>query len=213
MQILSLNLCGLIFIISISLGNAFLHAQDSLQTHKIKFDEEPKRNTIYLELAGNIAGIYSVNYDYLLFPNLSVRLGTGYWIRTSDGSDYGKSYTYTEKIESLGFCTSISYLVNFPASPHHIELGIGGAFWLDRSSITSVIPPQYANKVLPSIIISPKSLVGIIGYRLQPQLEGFNFRVVINPGIHFFDGISPQTNRPYDIWPAIWGGISFGYTF
>lgn len=89
-------------------------------------------------------------------------------------------------------------MVNFPDSPHHIELG-GGITILLGSSTNDVSNMGYSH-------VSANGAAGqlIAAYRFQPKNGGFSFRAALTP----FYIVSPliTTFLP-------WAGLSFGGTF
>lgn len=144
-------------------------------------------NTIYVEGLGN-GGVYSLNYDRLLDSHWAVRIGVSYF--EGRGTETFSS--------SMALPLSVSYLINFPTSPSHIELGIGltpyRSYFLYYETLS-----EFVNQFL---IFTP-----MLGYRFQPQEGGFNFRILATPSFVLFE------KKPILITTPIWGGISVGYTF
>ncbi len=165
------------------------------------------KNTVYVEAAGN-GGIYSVNYDRLVTRNISVRAGVSYYkTRFLDASSI-----YTS-IYSITIPLSASYLFNFAGTPSNIELGIGSTVF-----ITTILDEgiDYVSGVNVSLSRTGYSAMGIpiIGYRLQPQLGGFNFRAIITPFIPITTSTIEPRNSAFSLLSGrFYWGLSFGYTF
>ncbi len=151
--------------------------------------ESMKKNTIYLELAGN-ALIYSVNYDRLITPNIACRVGL-----SALPLNFPDAYSF-----SFALPMSASYLLNFAGSSSHLEAGIG------ITPMVSILSGMYASLgIKPEINIM---LVPMLGYRLQPKHEGFNFRLLWTP-IVVLTNPPPPDSTPF----AYWFGLSVGHTF
>jgi hypothetical protein len=153
------------------------------------------KNSVYVEAGGN-ALLYSLNYDRLLAPNWSVRIGFSYLRFGLNTLEDGIATT----ISATGVLIPItsSYIINFPSSPHHIELG-GGATVVFGSGFQDV-----SNKGYNSIDGAFPAATLIAAYRLQPAEGGFNLRVGITPLVLF---------TPLVTLPLPWLGVSFGGTF
>lgn len=164
------------------------------------------KNTVYAELLGN-GGLYSVNYDRLVARNISIRAGISYWGFTYGDTPSSKLSTYSTTIP-----LSASYLFNFAGTPSNIELGIGSTILIATISAEG-IDNVSGGKV--SFSTTGYSMIGvpIIGYRLQPQLGGFNFRAIITPFIPIAHTAGPTSSIFSFSSIVILGGLSFGYTF
>ena len=129
------------------------------------------RNAVYFEILGN-GVIYSINYDRKFTPTISGRLGIG----------------------GLGTAGAVPLMVNFMpgTGASRLELGIGPALVFAPEDIDE---GEFSDEL-------DAGLVGTatIGYRYQPVLGGFVFRVGFTP-LFGQGGILP------------WGGVSFGYSF
>lgn len=148
------------------------------------------KNTFYAELGGS-GLIYSLNYDRLIAPNVSVRGGLSYigFAASSGGSSAG--------VGLLTIPLTASYLFNLGGSPSHIEVGAGVTPLIGSVSGTA-LGSTAANTGVSSM------LTGIVGYRLQPFDGGFNFRANVTP-LFFIGSSSTLFITSF--------GISAGYTF
>jgi hypothetical protein len=199
--------CALVFVLFSWLT---LSAQDStavaLDSSLIDYSIMAK-NTVYVEAAGN-GGIYSVNYDRLVTRNISVRAGVSYYkTRFLDASSI-----YTS-IYSITIPLSASYLFNFAGTPSNIELGIGSTIF-----ITTILDEGIDNVSGANVSLSRTGYsamcIPIIGYRLQPQLGGFNFRAIITPFIPITKSTVEPRNSVFSVFSGrFYWGLSFGYTF
>ncbi len=117
------------------------------------------RSSVYLELLGN-AGIYSVNYDRLLSPTASGRIGVMLF-SVNGRSPNGGNVTVT----------LVPVMVNYlKGNNHKFEVGVGPLF-------------AFASGKFDEIGFEESGVGGTatIGYRYQPQKGGFNFRVGFTP--------------------------------
>ena len=142
-------------------------------------------------------GIYSLNYDRLLSPTWSVRIGFSALSPTISNLDAGVA-TLT-KLSLTTIPITSAYLVNFPDSPHHIELG-GGITILFGSLSVDVSNAGYTFTAL-------NGAAGqlLAAYRFQPKDGGFSLRAAFTPLFVAVPGVA--------FLPLPWGGISFGGTF
>ena len=141
------------------------------------------RSVIYGELGGN-AVFYSLNYDRLLLPNVSGRIGAGFYSSTASAAGSAE----TERFYSLLVPLTASYLVG--GGPHYAELGGG----LILGVVTGAAGSGLVESGGPLL-----DLTGTAGYRYQPPGGGFFFRIAFTP---FYTD---------EIWP--WGGLGLGYAF
>ena len=140
-----------------------------------------KRNAVYVELGG-IGGLYSLNYDRILTSKKYVLSGR---IGISIGQ------TLTNNL-SVTFPMELNALI-FNKTPHHLEMGIGLAPYIDNSKQFELYSSFR------------------IGYRYQ------NFK---KRGVIFGAGFTPMkeliseneiSHNPISFMP--WAGISLGYSY
>lgn len=153
------------------------------------YDKYPARSANFIELAGN-AGLYSLNFDYIYFYKekfkMSGRIGASIF---PNGYHLEQAYVIEQNFI-------------FFENPHHLEFGPG--LTLQRK-----FNPTCAND---SIYKWESIWFGMfrLGYRYQPQTDGFFFRAGITPifyrksdcGVEF-----PVTKT----W--FWAGVAIGVTF
>ena len=175
------------------------YAQDTTAT--ASGFQDVKKNTVYFEALGN-GVFYSVNYDRLISPNIAFRAGLSLPPRFGDPVLGVDAFSFLVPI-------SASYLFNFSGTPSYFELGVG--FTPMITVITTQYPffgvPQYSET---TVNMNASIIVPMLGYRLQPKEEGFNFRILYSPNIpldaayHASTGIKPLN---------YWFGVSLGHTF
>lgn len=153
------------------------------------------KNSLYVE-AGGSAVIYSINYDRILTQNWLARIGVSYLGFGTNTLQDGVATTLRANVLLIPLTSSV--LINFPQSPHHIELG-GGATLLFGSAFSDV-----SNQGFNSLEGAFAGATLIAAYRLQPAEAGFFFRAAFTPVMLF---------TPIAIAPLPWAGISFGGTF
>ncbi len=153
------------------------------------------KNSVYVEIGGS-AAIYSLNYDRLITPNWLVRIGVSYLGFGTNTLQDGVATTLRANVLLVPLTSSV--LINFPQSPHHIEIG-GGATLLFGSAFSDV-----SNQGYNSLEGAFAGATLIAAYRLQPVDAGFFFRAAFTP-IGLF--------TPIAVAPLPWAGISFGGTF
>lgn len=121
--------------------------------------QQSKKNVVYGELAG--AGIlYSVNYERIIVPNLTARIGVSAWPAG----------------ESMNLVLPV--LVNFLAGSGSSKLEIGAGtdvIVIDQTKHGHM--SNYTNNSLEAGFL----VVGSLGYRYQPSDGGFHFRIVASP--------------------------------
>ncbi len=138
------------------------------------------RNSIFVELGGN-GVLYSLNYDRKFTDHVSGRVGgMGFSVESNNGAD---------RVSLLLFPTMINYLIGSGNS--RLELGAGLLWGIAEGELE-----DYGS-------FNGLGLAGVtstIGYRLQPETGGFNFRVGLTP--YFSDGTF-----------QFWGGLGLGFGF
>lgn len=163
-----------------------------LSTSATLFAQDLKRNSVYIELAGN-GIIYSVNYDrviplsnqFKLAPRVGIAL-----LPTSKDSDYSNLILPIE-INALW--------AKNKESKNHFEFGVG------LNLVTVKI--QFINDPSETIYLA-KVTTGRLGFRHQKPKGGFMYRVgLVLP-------IAEDNNAKIkDLKRNYFGGISLGYTF
>ena len=156
--------------------------------------QDLKKNTIYFEALGN-GGFYSVNYDRLLTPNIACRVGLSFFPSIIPDAT---TYLYTMPIGA-------SYLLNFAGTPSYLEAGIGitPALQIYEGWFVSPTGQPVTSASQIDVVLAP-----MLGYRLQPQQGGLNFRLLWTPLIIVTQGFTPSLNPI-----SYWFGISLGHTF
>ena len=140
-----------------------------------------KRNSVYAELGGN-GGLYSLNYDRILTSNKYVLSGR---IGISIGQ------TLTNNLSGI-FPMELNALI-FNETPHHLEMGVGVAPYIDYSKQFELYSSFR------------------IGYRYQNfKKNGVIFRAGFTP----MKGLISENDISLNIISFIpWAGISLGYSF
>jgi hypothetical protein len=154
------------------------------------------KNFVYVEALGS-GGLFSINYDRLFSPTWAVRVGFSALSPTISNLDAGVA-TFT-KLSLTTIPITSAYLINFPDSPHHFELG-GGITILLGSLTVDVSNAGYTFTALNG---AGGQLLA--AYRFQPKYGGFSFRAAFTPFFVAVPGLPPIA------FP--WGGVSFGGTF
>lgn len=174
--ILQCRSCVLLLFLCVSLvGQATAAAPDP--------DPAPYcRHAVYGELLGQ-GILYSLNYDYLLTRDISLRAGVTAW--ALEVPDFSMKAAYRDRQKELvGFPLMINYLAGEQSA--HLELGVG-------------VIPTAQRKLDPNN--PPVLFTATIGYRSQSPEGGFVFRVGLTPLFTFEDFFLPMV------------GISFGHAF
>lgn len=142
-------------------------------------------NVLYVEGLGN-AGIYSLNYERLVIPELAVRVGFSYISLSASGG--GAS----AKVSLLTIPIMANYL-GIGNDTHHLELGLG---------LVLVNATGSSSSGAGSVSGSGFGAYGTatVGYRFQPLSGGFLFRAGFTP---LFGSGGFQA----------WGGVSLGVSF
>jgi hypothetical protein len=115
-----------------------------------------KKNTIYFELLGN-GGVYSVNYDRLLSPSMSLRFGVSYLPTGNDISTI-----------------TIPIMFNFLAGGGNskFEVGVGIMVFSVNNWFLSLPHGSPSSGV---------ALTGFVGYRYQSNSSGSFYRIGVTP--------------------------------
>lgn len=144
------------------------------------------KNAIYFEGFGQ-GLLYSINYDYRLRQNLGVRFGISHW---------SLSPVFLAMTGNINF-TAFPIMLNrfFGKGKHLLELGVGVMpAELKVDKVTDFFGKEY-NKTTDILLGT-----ATIGYRYQPLIKGWLFRVGLTP---FFTLDTLTTSF----------GISLGYAF
>ncbi len=171
-------------------------AQEIQQAQQSSDFERTAKNFVYVEALGS-GGLYSINYDRLISPTWAVRVGVSAFNPTISNLDAGVA-TLT-KLSLTTIPITSAYVINFPESPHHIELG-GGITVLIGSLTVDISNAGYT---FTSLNGAGGQLLA--AYRFQPKEGGFSFRAAFTPFFVAVPGVL-ATGFP-------WGGLSFGGTF
>ncbi len=129
------------------------------------------QNAVYLEIFGP-GYLYSVNYDHRISKNLGFRVGFTTWA------------------DMTGLPIAVNYLKGGPNS--YLEIGLGLTPVDVTLSGRSFLGGGHGKNAL--------WVTGTLGYRYQPQDEGFLFRIGFTP-FWAYDAFVP------------FAGISLGYAF
>lgn len=152
--------------------------------HLVGNTQEPTRskNSAFLELLGN-GGLFSVNYERNLVPNISFRLGFGSW---TSGSFLGGPSTKV---------TTIPVMLNYITGQRKSHFELSGGF-------------LFGNKRENGVSDSIFDLTSFCGYRYQALGNGLLFRI----GLASFWSLDNSANYP-DKDFIVAPGISLGYHF
>lgn len=144
------------------------------------------RNAIYAEVFGP-GLLYSINYDYLVAPQISLRAGVSRW------SFPAIFFLVNGSIDFTGFPITLNYLPGGGNS--HPEIGAGLVAMLISLNGEEVFFGESVRGKASAVLGT-----ATIGYRYQPMDGGFVFRIGFTPVFNF-----------RKIFPT--GGISMGLAF
>ena len=145
-------------------------------------EKETANNNIYLELLGN--GLFSsLNYEYTISNNFTMRFGVGFAFSNSE-SNSGGHHTTSFLPLAMG-----NYLIDFYGN-NYFE--IGGGFLIASSNLT------FSNSFEPTSLTVVPTFA--LGYRYSPKDGGFFFSLA-------FDIFT----YPPQVMP--WAGLGMGYKF
>jgi hypothetical protein len=154
------------------------------------------KNFVFVEALGS-GGIYSINYDRLFSPTWAVRIGFSALSPTISNLEAGVATLTQLRLTTIPITSA--YIVNFPESPHHIELGGGITVLLGSLSVDV----SNAGYTFTSLNGAAGQLLA--AYRFQPKDGGFSLRAAFTPLYVAVPGLPPIA--------FLWGGLSFGGTF
>ncbi len=153
------------------------------------YTKDPARSANFIELGGN-AGLYSLNWDYIFYYKEKFK------ISGRIGANVFPKGIYLEQ----AYVIENNYILL--KNPHHIELGPGLTLQVKHN------PTCLAD----SIYQWENIWFGMfrIGYRYQPQEDGFFFRAGITPIFYRNSDCGPEfpVTRQW-----FWAGVAFGITF
>lgn len=149
------------------------------------------RNSVYMELLGN-GGMYSINVEREILPQLRLRIGVATWAFESDGFFFESTTTESH--------TTFPLMLNYGVGSGTSSLEVGGGLLLGWRKRTG--PGENETS-------SIRSLTGTIGYRYQPRQGGFLFRAGFVP----FYSLNSEEDAYPD--PGLFAsvGVSLGYAF
>lgn len=149
---------------------------------------DERRNAAYLEIGG--AGVlYSVNYERMVAPQLSVRVGASFFMLNERAT--------SDKIFLELLPLGVQYL--FLQGNHKIEVGGGGFVGMAHSGINRV--PGETDRV------ALWAISGTAGYRYQPSGSSLMLRAAFTP--LYFPPIVRFTNMT--VFPSV--AVSAGFRF
>jgi len=163
-------------------------------------EERTAMNTVYAEGLG-AGGMYSVNYERLVFNDLGIHVGFSYWSVSASASGGGSTSTVGGSFFAIPI--TASYL-GISSGAHTLELGGGITIWNISASGSNGGFVGSASGFMPVGTL-------IAGYRYQPRAGGFNFRVGASP--LFGKGLGLNANNPSAFGVLPWGYLSLGWTF
>ncbi len=179
----------ILLVILIPTSNFFSQTNTTSAIERLN-ENSLRAQSIYFELGGN-GLLFSVNYDFRFNKSqkgLGMRLGLGYYI-------------YDIIFSSVG-SVSIPIAINHLAgnAPHYFESGIGFTYINNTSKgfISGILPPS------SSVQSKGSAFVPSIGYRYQPNGNGFLGRIVFSPLISL-----NKDGEPF----LPWVGVGLGYQF
>jgi hypothetical protein len=138
-------------------------------------------NSIYLELLGN-GLLYSVNYDRMFNENFGARIGVTYFPALT---------SFFNTVEDI-FLMPVTLNTFIGGENNKLEMGVGIVYL--QLTASTIFSEEKQN-------VSGAAETLTIGYRYQPRLGGFVFRVGFTPIFRFGKKFVP------------FGGISIGTSF
>lgn len=135
-------------------------AQDTQNSLK---NSNPVRNVVYIELLGNGAYFYSLNYERNIYRSFWGRIGGAYG-----------SLIFTPVAT---FPTGISYLVG--REGNYFETGLGVTFMYIKDNSIDLFNDEDTEE--PHFGIFP---TGTLGYRYQPKQNGLFFKIAFTPFVN-----------------------------
>ncbi len=157
--------------------------------YELKAQNDTARNYVTLEVLGN-AGLYSLNYEYKVKTNMTLRIGTCWLPGTWPPSDLNnRTFFY--------FPFEFNYLVR--RSRHHFSISSG---ILTKWILHYDLPDQF--------IFNPQ--IGV-GYRYEPPGTFFaRAGILLNMPLYVatdkFD-IIPYAANHWMFWPGLAAGVKF----
>jgi hypothetical protein len=157
-------------------------------------------NTIYAEGLG-AGGAWSINYERMVFNDLGIHVGFGYFGVSATASGGGQTSSASGSF--IAIPVTASY-VGVSSGAHALEMGGGVTIWNISVSGSSGGFVGSATGLVPVGTL-------LVGYRYQPPSGGFNFRVGASP--LFGRGLGLNSTNPTAFGVLPWGYLSLGWTF
>jgi len=157
-------------------------------------DDREAKNAIYLDLAGP-GLIYSINYDRVITPDLSARIGFSYFGVGASASS--GDTTASAEFSYWAVPITASYL-GIGSTSNMFEVGGGGVIMNFSGSGLIEADDESAEA---GASVTTFALTALAGYRHQPADGGFVFRIGLSPMMNFEAGFLP------------WGYLSLGAAF
>lgn len=159
-------------------------------------DDREAKNAIYLDLAGP-GLIYSINYDRVITPDLSARIGFSYFGVGASASDGAGTTTASAEFSYWAVPITASYM-GIGSTSNMFEVGGGGVI---MNFSGSGIIESNDESAEAGASVTTVALVALAGYRHQPADGGFVFRIGLSPEYVLGAGVLP------------WGYLSLGAAF
>jgi hypothetical protein len=159
-------------------------------------DDREAKNAIYLDLLG--PGLfYSINYDRVITPDLSARIGFSYLGFGASASDGSGTTTASAEFSYWAVPITVSYM-GIGSTSNMFEVGGGGAI---MNISGSGIVESSDESAEAGASFTTFALTALAGYRHQPADGGFVFRIGLSPEYVLGAGFLP------------WGYLSLGAAF
>lgn len=158
-------------------------------------DEREAKNAIYLELAGP-GLLYSINYDRVITPDFSARIGFSYFGVGASASG-GSGTTASAEFSYWAVPITASYM-GIGSTSNMFEVGGGGVI---MNFSGSGIIESNDESTEAGASVTTVALTALAGYRHQPADGGFVFRIGLSPEYVLGAGFLP------------WGYLSLGAAF
>jgi hypothetical protein len=158
-------------------------------------DDREAKNAIYLDLAG--PGLfYSINYDRVITPDISARIGFSY-LSIGASASGGAGTTASAEFSYWAIPITASYM-GIGSTSNMFEVGGGGVI---MNVSGSGIVESSDESAEAGASFTTLALTALAGYRHQPADGGFVFRIGLSPEYVLGAGLLP------------WGYMSLGAAF
>ena len=162
----------------------------------IQISKTGMKNTVYAEILGNAAGLFSINYDRIVFKKEKISLSFSIGAGMVPGNLINNAFNeHLQKINYLIYGIPISLNLSFGRKNHHLETGLGITY--QQGMFASGL--QYSKTVFAVIRI---------GYRYQKENGGYFWKIGFTP---FFPIKEFGNEQTFPFIPL--GGLALGYTF